>query len=114
MQWSHIDKRSINHISYNNSIIQSKIDNPYDRCEHNIKSINALLNQFNSALELLEHERIEYNNNVTATQPIINELNEIIENFIVKDFKYFNEKDRKDIEEMISFYKSRIKNMLII
>lgn len=64
-------------ISYNNSIIQSKIDNPYDRCEHNIKSINALLNQFNSALELLEHERIEYNNNVTATQPIINELNEI-------------------------------------
>ena len=43
-----------------------------------------------------------------------NELNEIIENFIVKDFKYFNEKDRKDIEEMISFYKSRIKNMLII
>ncbi|WP_169305381.1 hypothetical protein [Sebaldella termitidis] len=43
-----------------------------------------------------------------------NELNEIIENFKVKDFKYFNEKDRKDIEKMISFYKSRIKNMLII
>ena len=60
-------------ISYNNSIIQSKIDNPYDRCEHNIKSINALLNQFNSALELLEHERIEAKQkNVKIALSIIN------------------------------------------
>ena len=43
-----------------------------------------------------------------------NELNEMIENFKSKDFKYFNEKDRKNIEEMIDFYNVRIKNMLII
>lgn len=64
-------------ILYNNTIIQSKIDNPYDCCEQKIKSINDLLKQLNSALELLEHERIEYNKNVTDTQPIIKELNRI-------------------------------------
>lgn len=74
-------------ILYNNSIIQSKIDNPYDRCEYKIKSINALLNQLKSALELLEHERIEYNKNVTATQPIINELNRINGHIAYYDIK---------------------------
>lgn len=74
-------------ILYNNSIIQSKIDNPYDRCECKIKSINALLNQLKLALELLEHERIEYNKNVTATQPIINELNRINGHIAYYDIK---------------------------
>lgn len=75
-------------ILYNNSIIQSKIDNPYDCCEQKIKSINALWIQFNSALDLLEYERIEYNKSVTATQPIIKELNEIngfIASYDIKD-----------------------------
>lgn len=74
-------------ILYNNSILQSKIDNPYDCCEQKIKSINALLKQLNSALELLEHERIEYNKNVTATQPIINKLNEINGHIAYYDIK---------------------------
>lgn len=74
-------------ILYNNSIIQNKIDNPYDRCECKIKSINALLNQLKLALELLEHERIEYNKNVTATQPIINELNRINGHIAYYDIK---------------------------
>lgn len=75
-------------ILYNNSIIQSKIDNPYGCCENKIKSINFLWIQFNSALELLEYERIEYNKTVTATQPIIKELNEInghIASYDIKD-----------------------------
>lgn len=97
-------------ILYNNSIIQSKIDNPYDCCEQKIKSINALWIQFNSVLELLEYERMEYNKNVTATQPIINELTDInghIAYYDIKDFynKYLScikqeSKDRKEYSEI--------------
>lgn len=76
-----------NSILYNNSIIQSKIDNPYNRFKYKIKSINVLLNQLNLALELLEHERIKYNKNVTATQPIINELNRINGHIAYYDIK---------------------------
>ena len=97
-------------ILYNNSIIQSKIDNPYDCCVQKIKPINAFLKQLNSALELLEHERIEYNKNVTATQPIIKELNRInglIAYYDIKDFynKYLScikqeSKDRKEYSKI--------------
>lgn len=97
-------------ILYNNSIIQSKIDNPYDCCEQKIKSINALWIQFNSVLELLEYERMEYNKSVSATQPIINELTDInghIAYYDIKDFynKYLScikqeSKDRKEFSEI--------------
>ena len=43
-----------------------------------------------------------------------NELNKIIEKFKNEDFKYFDEKERKEIEEMIDFYTNKIKNMSII
>lgn len=75
-----------------------------------IKSINALWIQFNSVLELLEYERMEYNKNVTATQPIINELTDInghIAYYDIKDFynKYLScikqeSKDRKEYSEI--------------
>lgn len=75
-----------------------------------IKPINAFLKQLNSALELLEHERIEYNKNVTATQPIIKELNRInglIAYYDIKDFynKYLScikqeSKDRKEYSKI--------------
>ena len=76
-------------IKQNNLIIQSKIDNPYVPCEQKIQSVSTLLAQLNSALELLENERIEYNKNITDTKPIINrlhEINKLIAHFDIQDF----------------------------
>ena len=76
-------------LKQNNLIIQSKIDNPYVPCEQKIQSVSTLLAQFNSALESLENERIEYNKNITDTKPIINrlhEINKLIAHFDIQDF----------------------------
>lgn len=58
----------------NNSIIQSKIDNPYTPCEQEIRGISNLIIQLKDALENLEIERLDYNKKITATKPIMDKL----------------------------------------
>lgn len=59
------------------SLLNQKIDNPYEAIEVEIGTISAMALQLKEELEKLETERIEYNKASQRTQPIIKELNRI-------------------------------------
>ena len=76
-------------IRNNNSVIQSKIDDPYTPCETRIQSISNLIRDFNAALQELEAARNEYNKKITATVPIKKRLTEINNSIAYYDIHEF-------------------------
>lgn len=64
-------------IQDNNKMIQQKIDNPYQSVDTKSKHVCSMVKQLTECLEKLDLERTEYNEKVTDTESIINNLKEI-------------------------------------
>lgn len=64
-------------IRINNSIIQTKIDDPYTPCNQTLCNISNLVSKLKTELINLESARVEFNKKITATDPIKDELVEI-------------------------------------
>lgn len=87
-------------ITVNNSIINSKISNPYSVPCEQIIEFEKNINELDKSLMVLEDELKQYNKKIADTKPLIQELKRINSEIAYYDIKSYYESYMKQLSEL--------------
>lgn len=87
-------------ITANNSIINSKISNPYSVPCEQIIELEKSINELDRLLEMLDDELKQYNKKIADTKPLIQELRRINSEIAYYDIKTYHESYIKQLSEL--------------